>query len=551
MCGIFAYIGISSIEVGNILLKGLEKLEYRGYDSSGILLGTLLTKAIGSTEELRKKVKLIEVSIGMAHCRWAVCGEVTLENCHPQNSDNIFVVHNGIVENYLQLKENIKDKDYKSQTDTEVIAKLSSTFDSLLESGIYIEKEIKGNNAVVMTNSKEIVAMCNGSPLILGICSNYYLLSSDVNPILDHTNKIVYLLDHDVIHIKDGSYTIYNNGIVNRNITILEDKVDMNSKKNFPHYMLKEIYDQVDSSNLLLQRRVKNNRLEFPELPEMKYNRIVIIGCGTSYYAGCSVRNIMEKLMKMNVTVELASEFIDRDAFIESKDLCIFLSQSGETADTITALKYCKEKGAYTIGLLNVMKSTMGRMVDVAINIEAGQEFSVASTKAYTNQFLLLILIAMHYSTFDKEILRIPSLIEEILKLDVSTVIGDWKDVLLIGKGYSYPICLEGALKMKEVSYVHAEGIAAGELKHGPLALVDNNKTIIVVGDSQNAVSQIQARGVQPLILNKIFSIPKTVPYLEGILYAIILQLMAYKVAIKKGFNVDRPRNLAKSVTTK
>ncbi|HKJ78693.1 MAG TPA: glutamine--fructose-6-phosphate transaminase (isomerizing) [Prolixibacteraceae bacterium] len=610
MCGIVGYIGQK--EAYPILIGGLKKLEYRGYDSAGIALlnGKLdVFKRKGKVAELEDFISTSSKkgTIGIGHTRWATHGEPSDCNAHPHSSMNgIFsLVHNGIIENYSDLKDDLEEQGYKfeSETDTEVLANLIEFFynqDEEITAEVAVQlalEKVVGAYGIVVLCSKEddkIIAARKSSPLVIGLGNGEYYIASDASPIAEFTNHVVYLNDFDIAVIQRNDFTVKNiqNNPVSLKITSLDFKIGEMDKGDFEHFMLKEIFEQPRTIEETFRGRLKPENTEivlggliniFPRL--INSERIVIIGCGTSWHAALIGEYMIEEYAQVPVEVEYASEFRYRKPVLGEKDAVILISQSGETADTLAALHLAKEKGALVLGICNVVGSTLARDTDAGVFTHAGVEIGVASTKAFTAQVTVLTLIALklakekgtidkdEYATLVKELAEIPQKERQILESNesikkIAEKYKDAADALYLGRGYLFPVALEGALKLKEISYIHAEGYAAGEMKHGPIALVDDNLPVVVVAPHdayyEKIVSNIQEvkarkgnviaiitegdKGLKKLA-NDVIEIPKSHPALAPLLSVLPLQLLAYHIAVLRGCNVDQPRNLAKSVT--
>ncbi|WP_295858824.1 glutamine--fructose-6-phosphate transaminase (isomerizing) [uncultured Fibrobacter sp.] len=607
MCGIVAYIGTN--EALPILVGGLKKLEYRGYDSSGVALidnGTIKTvKASGKIKELEDKLKVNppKGTIGIAHTRWATHGAPTVENAHPHMSYNgkISIVHNGIIENYASLKAKLISDGIKfqSETDTEVVAHLIARFytGDLKTAVLKAIAKIEGTFGLAVISSDEpgtLIGARRGSPLILGIGSNNdYFLASDVSAIINHTQKVVYLDDNDIVQVKNGCYSIVNMNSheVQREVKDVDFDADAVAKGGFPHFMLKEIFEQPEVLRNTMRGRLLvaegNAKLAGLDtnINELRnINRIIITACGTSYYAGMVGEYMIEDLAGVPVEVEYASEFRYRNPIIKPGTLVLAISQSGETADTLAALKEAQQKGATALAICNGVGSTIARTSDGGVYLHAGPEIGVASTKAFTSQVTVLAMIALLLGrqrrlSFEtgadiaKSMLDLPQLAEQTLKLsdkikELAKAYSKANNFLYLGRHFNYPVAMEGALKLKEISYIHAEGYPAAEMKHGPIALIDENMPVVVIAPKDalfdkiiSNVREIKARGgkviaittddCSPLdeIADHIIVVPKTIPMLMPILTCIPLQLLAYHIAVLRGNDVDQPRNLAKSVT--
>ncbi len=604
MCGIFSYVG--GKDALPIIIDGLTSLEYRGYDSVGIYLpesGSI--KSVGAVDNLRKKLtNKLKGKSGIAHLRWATHGEPTERNAHPHSDckGNFWVVHNGIIENYKALKNKLISKGHKfnSDTDTEVLAHLAEehfkqdkNFEKAVKSAL---KEVIGTYGVVFSFKNEpgkIIAARMGAPVVIGIGDNERFVASDASPILRHTKQVIYLQDGDVAVLTAESHEIFslNNIKINRVPEIVEWKSDQIQKGGFKHFMLKEIMEEPEvvkntTRGRLLTKKglVKLGGLESVSDKLENIKRIIIVGCGTAYYAGLTSEYMIEEYAGIPVEVEVGSEFRYRNPIIDKDTLLIAISQSGETADTLEAIREAKRKGALTIGIVNTVGSTIARETDAGIHNHAGPEIGVASTKAFISQLTALAMLTVFLGrqrkmsfTQGKNILEelelIPGKIEGILKMKdkiklLAKKYKKYEDFLFIGRKYNNPIAYEGALKLKEISYVHAEGCGAGEMKHGPLAMISEDFPTIAICPEDSVyekmfsnIQEIKARkgkvlaivnagdkNVSKVVDDAIF-IPKTIDILLPILSVIPLQLFAYYFAVERGYNVDRPRNLAKSVT--
>ena len=611
MCGIVGYIGNKNAV--SILIKGLKRLEYRGYDSAGIAcikeedIQVLKTK--GKVNDLENMItedlKLSHIGIG--HTRWATHGPPNQVNAHPHFSGdgNLALIHNGIIENYAAIKSALEIKGHKfiSDTDTEVLVHLiediiSNEKISLFEAVRVALDEVIGAYAIIVIQkgrTDEFVAARKGSPLVIGVGRNEYYVASDATPIVEYTNNVIYLQDGHIARInKNDNIEIKN--IKNKNITPyiqeLKLNIDAIEKGGFNHFMLKEIYEQPNSIQDTMRGRIDpitkdiklGGILEYQQ-KIVNANRIIIVACGTSWHAGLIGEYIIEDFARIPVEVEYASEFRYRNPIINSNDLVLAISQSGETADTLAAISLAKEKGATILGICNVVGSSIARLTHAGIYTHAGPEIGVASTKAFTTQVIVLILMALKisqkngnltvsdYHQLIRELELIPSKVKEVLKINeqIEKIAFEFKDAanfLYLGRGYNFPVALEGALKLKEISYIHAEGYPAAEMKHGPIALIDDKMPIVVIatkkGNYEKVISNIQevkARGGRIIaIVNKgdevvndivdySIEIPNSPDELSPLLTNIPLQLLSYHIAVLRGCNVDQPRNLAKSVT--
>ena len=608
MCGIIGIIGYNE-DLGNIILKGLKRLEYRGYDSAGICTingnKILIKKDIGKIDEVNKKVNFSELKgdIGLGHTRWATCGGVTKENAHPHLSfgKKIAIVHNGIIENFQELKEYLLGKGYKfsSETDTEVVAHLIEDCyeGSIEEATRKALNKIEGSYAlgVICTDEPDVlIGARNESPLILGVGKGENYIASDVTSILEHTRNVVYLEDKEIAIITKDKYKVVNleGKEKKKEVHVINWSAEAARKGGYEHFMLKEIYEQPIAITDTLNGRLINNQVifekEFTLSNEYLKNikRIVIIACGTSWHAGLVGEFMLEELAKIPVEVEYASEFRYRHPILDKETLVIAISQSGETADTNAALKEAKKLGVNTLSICNVFGSSMTRISDAVIYTKAGPEIGVASTKAFTTQLAVLYLFTILLSKLRKTLneKQIKDMIEGIRKipLQLQSVLEEDEEIkkcaelyhkklnsLYLGRGINFPIALEGALKLKEVSYVHAEGYPAAEMKHGPIALLDKNMPVVFIAPHDvftykkvlGNIEEVKARGgiiiaiategdaeIPKKAKHTIF-IPKTLYTLSSILSVVPLQLLAYHIADRLGYDVDKPRNLSKTVT--
>tara|TARA_Y100001954_G_C15800075_1_gene599597 strand:- start:62 stop:1903 length:1842 start_codon:yes stop_codon:yes gene_type:complete len=611
MCGIVGYIG--NKDAISVLIKGLKRLEYRGYDSAGIAYikkdAIEAFKTKGKVNDLEKMITDYSVSsnIGIGHTRWATHGPPNQVNAHPHFSGdgNLALIHNGIIENYSAIKSALEIKGHKfvSDTDTEVLVHLIE--DIILNEKINLFEavrvaldEVIGAYAIIVMQrgkTDEFVAARKGSPLVIGVGRNEYYVASDATPIVEYTNNVIYLQDGHIARInKNENIEIKN--IKNKNITPyiqeLKLNIDAIEKGGFNHFMLKEINEQPNSIQDTMRGRIDPVTKEIKLGGVLEYeqkivnaNRIIIVACGTSWHAGLIGEYIIEDFARIPVEVEYASEFRYRNPIINSNDIVLAISQSGETADTLAAISLAKEKGATILGICNVVGSSIPRLTHAGIYTHAGPEIGVASTKAFTTQIIVLILMALkisqkngnltvsEYQQLIRELELIPSKVKEVLKINeqIEKIAFEFKDAtnfLYLGRGYNFPVALEGALKLKEISYIHAEGYPAAEMKHGPIALIDDKMPIVVIatkkGNYEKVISNIQevkARGGRIIaIINKgdkvvndivdySIEIPNSPDELSPLLTNIPLQLLSYHIAVLRGCNVDQPRNLAKSVT--
>ena len=612
MCGIVGYIGKKPVY--DILVNGLKKLEYRGYDSSGIMIyndKALIKKAKGKVSDLESLFTNEEEkkgSLGIGHTRWATHGPPNQINSHPHssNSGEIILVHNGIIENYDYIKKILSKKGYvfHSDTDSEVLVNLIEDIKKtkkikLGKAVYYALKQVVGAYAIVVfdsNNPKEIVGARLGSPLAIGIGDSEYYFGSDATPFLEFTKRCIYLNDNEmfIVNIKKGLTLreVKKDSIIDPYVQELKQNIEEVEKGGFDHFMLKEIYEQPQSITDTFRGRLISSDQPISISSLKKHfeifknaNRIIFISCGTSWHSSLLGEYYFEELLRIPVEVEYASEFRYRNPVINKGDIVIPISQSGETADTLAAIKMAKEKGAFLYGICNVVGSSIARETHTGIYTHAGSEIGVASTKAFSCQISLLLLMALNlghkfgsinqkrYSRILKELYKLPITIETVLKSNpiiesISEKYLDAKNFLYLGRGYHFPIALEGALKLKEISYIHAEGYPAAEMKHGPIALIDENMPVVVIatkkGNYHKVVSnimEIKARGGQIIavvsegdteiekLADHIIEIPNCDELIAPILANIPLQLLSYHIANKKGCNVDQPRNLAKSVT--
>ncbi|MBK7428585.1 MAG: glutamine--fructose-6-phosphate transaminase (isomerizing) [Saprospiraceae bacterium] len=609
MCGIVAYIG--NKPAYPILIKGLRRLEYRGYDSAGIAImnGDLnIYKIKGKVDDLENFVagKDVQGTMGIGHTRWATHGEPNNINAHPHLSGNgrLAIIHNGIIENYNTLKEILikNGHSFSSETDTEVlvhfIEEIQNKYELSLEEAVRKAlSSVIGAYAIVIIDKDDpnkIVAARKGSPLVVGLGDDEFFLASDATPIVEYTKKVIYLNDEEIVSIDRNNFEIRTIANIPRTPEIKEVDIEVEAleKGGFDHFMLKEIYQQPDSVSDGMRGRlnaaegwIKLGGIEEFEERFKKAKRLIIVACGTSWHAGLIAEYLIEELARLPVEVEYASEFRYRNPILGEEDVVIALSQSGETADTIAALELAKFKGALIYGIVNVVGSSISRLTNAGSYIHAGPEIGVASTKAFTGQLTLLTLIALYlgksrgmlgksqYQKMLYELQEIPDKIRQVLKQNdqIKYIAGEMKDTnnaIYLGRGFNFPIALEGALKLKEISYIHAEGYPAAEMKHGPIALIDEKMPVVVIATNKNAyekvvsnVQEIKARkGIVIAIVAEgdtvikdladfCIEIPETADPLSPLLSVIPLQLLSYHIAVMRGCNVDQPRNLAKSVT--
>ena len=612
MCGIVGYIG--NKDAYPILIKGLKRLEYRGYDSAGVALinenqDLNVYKTKGKVSDLENFVvqKDISGNIGIAHTRWATHGEPCSENAHPHysSSENLALIHNGIIENYASLKEKLQEKGYsfKSSTDTEVLVqlieyiKISNNLD-LLSAVQLALGEVIGAYAIAVLEKNhpdEIIAARKSSPLVVGIGQDEFFLASDATPIVEYTDKVVYLEDEEIALIrrhKDLKIVNLNNVEMLHQVKSVKLNLGQLEKGGYPHFMLKEIVEQpgcihdcmrgrinIEGSNVVLSAVI-----DYKE-KLLNAKRFIIVACGTSWHAGLIGKHLIESFCRIPVEVEYASEFRYRDPVINSDDVIIAISQSGETADTLAAIELAKSKGAFIYGICNAVGSSIPRATHTGSYIHVGPEIGVASTKAFTGQVTVLTMLALtlakekgtitqnDFLSIVKELNMIPEKMKKVLELnskiaELSKIFTYAHNFIYLGRGYSYPVALEGALKLKEISYIHAEGYPAAEMKHGPIALIDAEMTVVVIATHNGLyekvlsnIQEIKARKGKVIALvtegdtyisniaDYCIELPETIECLDPLITTVPLQLLAYHIAVCKGMDVDQPRNLAKSVT--
>ncbi len=607
MCGIVGYVG--DHDAVPILLSGLAKLEYRGYDSAGVavLQGEKIQvrRSVGKLANLEKslKEKGLSGTVGIGHTRWATHGKPSEQNAHPHRSDGCVLVHNGIIENYAPLKQQLEKDGYhfESETDTEVVAHLIDKHlkkgSTLADAVCAATKEIRGSYAIAVISEREpgtLVAARSGCPLVVGRTKDALFVASDVMAMLAHTRDVTYLEEGDVAILASGDVEIRDvqGNPVKRKQTKITWDASAAEKSGFPHFMLKEIYEQPQTILDTLRGRYSYESGE-ADLPDIgltpqefaAVGRIWIVACGTSWHAGLVGKYLLEEMVRAPVQVDIGSEFRYRDPLVQKDDLFITISQSGETADTLAAAREAKEKGARVVSVVNVVGSTLARESDGVLYTHCGPEIGVASTKAFTAQLSALYLLALHLARVRNvlsaadgkawldRLVRLPALVKRVLGREAEIVAiakryHKKRNFLYLGRGINYPIALEGALKLKEISYIHAEGYAAGEMKHGPIALIDKEMPVVVLAPRdrlyEKTVSNLMevkarrapviafvAEGERELgkTADAVFTIPDTHPLLSPILFTIPLQLLAYHIAVLRGADVDQPRNLAKSVT--
>ncbi len=610
MCGIVGYIG--SRPARDIVISGLKRLEYRGYDSAGIAISdgqrTEIFKCAGRVRDLEEMVmtKDFDGSIAMGHTRWATHGEPNEINAHPQVSyrGHFIVVHNGIIENYARIKKHLESRDVKftSQTDTEVLANLMEH--------LYLEGDLSAEQAVIMALNKVegtygIAVYCRdepgklfaarlGSPLVIGVGENENFIASDATPIVEHTQRVIYLNDDDLAVIRKDEMVL--KAIRNKRVEPEVKEVDLKlgeiDKEGFPHFMLKEIFEQPRAIHDTFRGRILPNQsgLMLGGLHNVfdtmaSADRVLIVACGTSWHAGLVGEYIIEEYCRIPVEVEYASEFRYRDPVIKKGDIVLAISQSGETADTLAAIRLAKERGALVLGICNVVGSSISRETNAGVFTHAGPEIGVASTKAFTTQVVTLAMIGFEigyrkglldetrYRGLIHELTSLPGKVEQALKmndkaLDLARIYKDSTNALYLGRGLLFPVAMEGALKLKEISYIHAEGYPAAEMKHGPIALIDEHMPVVVVATKENSydkivsnIQEVKARKGQIIAVvtegdqvisrmaDHVMEVPETISVFAPVLAVVPLQLLSYHIAVLRGCDVDQPRNLAKSVT--
>ena len=602
MCEIVGYIG--GKDALPILIEGLKHLEYRGYDSAGVaILGETLSvvKTQGRIADLEKKLKgkTFKGSIGIGHTRWATHGAPNDKNAHPHYSEskNIVVVHNGIIENYLELKKMLikEGHTFRSETDTEVIAYLIESFyeGDLLKAVSKAVNMLEGSFALGVMSKDEkdrFVAVRKDSPLVVGIGKGENFIASDIPAVLPYTKDVIILENGDIAEVKRDGVNLFDLKLnpIKRNVQKITWSVDDAKKGGFKHFMLKEIFEEPHVIREAMRGRVNGDEIEIPELESdilKGINRVYFVACGTAYHAGVVGKYLAEKFLKIPAEAEVASEFRYRDPLVDKNTLLFVISQSGETADTLAALRLGKKKGAKTIGIVNVVGSSVSRETDRVVYINAGPEIAVASTKAYVAQVEVIALTILYLAKllnklspeeekrFANEFKLLPERAEEILKqsdriAEFAYTTKNIEETFYIGRNLDYALSLEGALKLKEISYVHAEGYPAGELKHGPLALVTPKSLIIAIDTyaplrekTLSNIKEVKARGGKVLaiasegyekikeVADKVFFVPQTLNELSPVISVIPLQLIAYYIAESRGLDIDKPRNLAKSVT--
>ncbi len=610
MCGIVGYIGERNAYP--ILIKGLQRLEYRGYDSAGVALfnnDLNIYKRKGKVNDLETYAKTLDVSgsLGIGHTRWATHGEPNDSNAHPHTSmsGDIALIHNGIIENYALLKETLIGKGYTfhSDTDTEVlvnwIEEVQKQTGTAINEAVRIAlTKVVGAYAIAVIDKKDstkLVAARKGSPLVIGVGDGEYFLGSDATPIIEYTKEVIYVNDEEIVtlDLKNGiEIKSIDNELQTPLIQQLDLEIELLEKGDFDHYMLKEIYEQPKTIADCLRGRlnasggnIKLSGMNDYENRMTRAKRLIIVACGTSWHAGLIGEYLFEELARVPVEVEYASEFRYRDPIITEDDVIIAISQSGETADTLAALELARRHGALTYGICNVVGSSIPRITDTGTYIHVGPEIGVASTKAFTGQVTVLSMMAIelaykrgtirrsYYYQLLQSLENIPAKIERVLELNskikyIAQEIASASNSLYLGRGYNFPVALEGALKLKEISYVHAEGYPAAEMKHGPIALIDENMPVVIIATNKSAhekivsnIQEVKARKGKVIaivtegdstiseIADYTIEIPETIEPLSPLISVVPLQLLSYHIALIRGCNVDQPRNLAKSVT--
>lgn len=603
MCGIVGYIGEK--QAAPILIEGLRRLEYRGYDSAGIAIAgdkVTVVKEKGRIDNLQAEVdKIYPVgTVGIGHTRWATHGVPDNVNAHPHTSMNgvVTLVHNGIIENYIEIKNELIEKGYvfKSETDTEVIAQL---FDHLfngnaVETMIKVAERIDGSYAVAMIVKgfeDKVFAMKKDNPMIIGTGNGENYIASDIPAILPYTKDCYIVKDNDFIELTKNSITVYGLDGNEKEFEVksINMSVDSAQKNGHDYFMEKEIHEQPKAFRDTVSPLIKDGKVvlpfEFPKNFIKKLNRIYIVACGSAYHVGMTAKYIIEDMARIPVVVDIASEFRYRNPIINENDLCIFVSQSGETADTLASLRESKARGAFTLSIVNVLYSTIARESDGVIYTNAGAEIAVATTKALMAQLGVCYILSAFFAhekglmgddilrKFTEEVLLIPDKIQRALGTDditkeISAHIKDHQSMFFIGRGIDYPLCLEGSLKLKEISYIHCEGYGAGELKHGTISLIENGTAVVAIGTDDallgktiSNIKEVRARGAWVIaivkegtqgieeIADRVIYVPEASRYLMPSMTVVPLQLLAYHTTVAKGFDVDKPRNLAKSVT--
>lgn len=603
MCGIVGYIGKNNNSL-NVLISGLERLEYRGYDSAGVSYfdednnKQMIIKEKGRIEDLKKLLDLsVKSNIGIGHTRWATHGVPVARNAHPHKCGKVTIVHNGIIENYMELKEELKEYDFISETDTEVACALLDSLynktNDVIETIKLFKKQARGSYAILIMLdgiNDRLYAIKQNSPLIIGLNENENYVASDVPAILKYTNKYIILDDGEFAQITSNKIEIYDKddaSLINKEVKTYDLDADAIDKLGFSHFMLKEINEQPEVIKKIIGEYIKNNEVDFDSyIPNVDdIDKIVIVACGSAVHAGLVGQSLLEEYAKVKVEVEIASEFrYKKNLFIDKKTLVIAISQSGETADTLEALKLAKSYGCHTLGIINVKESSIARICDKVLYINAGIEIAVATTKAYLGQVFLLSLLTYYLANkkgllnetqknnFFEDLNELPIKIQNILVDDkykkLSEILSQKDDVFFIGRQIDYALCMEGSLKLKEISYIHSEAYAGGELKHGTISLIDKTTPVIAIVTKEEIkeksisnIKEVISRGAFVILVtnnskevneecyNEIISIPSINPLLQPLITVVPLQLISYETALCKDCDIDKPRNLAKSVT--
>ncbi len=603
MCGIVGYVGTE--QAAPVLLQGLEKLEYRGYDSAGIAVqqnGIFTVKTKGRLADLKQKIKQdILGHVGIGHTRWATHGAPSDINSHPHSSENgrISVVHNGIIENYMELKEFLQQqgKKFVSETDTEIIAQLFDYYyqGDLVDTMIKVIDKIRGAYALGVLceeHPEEIVAVRKDSPLLVGLGKNENYIASDIPALLEYTRDYYLLEDNEIVLLKKDSVQIFDlhKKEIKKDIFHVDWDVSAAEKDGYDYFMMKEIVEQPESLRKTIFPRIKENTIQLDQIEltaeqVKKINRIHIVACGSAWHASIVGKYVIEKLARIPVEVDLASEFRYRQPILQKDDLCIIVSQSGETADTLAALREAKKHGIRVLSIVNVVGSSIARESDDVIYTWAGPEIAVATTKGYSTQLSVMYLLALYFGSakelissqemteYIDKLKKVPDDVEKLLEVEermkaLTEQYANTKDVFVIGRGIDYAAALEGSLKLKEISYIHSEAYAAGELKHGTISLVEEGTLVIAIATQQNLfeklvsnIKEVKARGASVIaiavegsesiekVADEVFYIPKTNELFSASATLVPMQLFAYYIAVQRGCDVDKPRNLAKSVT--
>ncbi|MEG0408625.1 MAG: glutamine--fructose-6-phosphate transaminase (isomerizing) [Bacilli bacterium] len=588
MCGIVGYVG-NNYNAINVIIDGLTNLEYRGYDSAGIAYSEegliKIIKEKGKLENLKKKLDMnILSNLGIGHTRWATHGEANLVNSHPHKVGKVTIVHNGIIENYSEIKEELREAGYNfiSDTDSEVGAalldKIYNETKSVEQTLSLFLKKTRGAYAlgIIIDGDNHLYALKKDSPLIIGVGNSENFISSDVPAILKYTNKYIVLEDSDFAKISADKIIVYDNKVDIKKYEVREFKgksIDI-SKNGYDHFMLKEIYEQPEVIKNTFSSFVKDNKLDL-NIPNLnKYRRIDIVACGSAYHAGYVGKMFIEEYGNIEVNVEVASEYRYKKLFLDSSVLVIVISQSGETADTLAALKLAKKSGCFTIGIINVVESSIARLCDKVLYTKAGPEIAVATTKGYTSQVAILALIAIQLSNKNIDGLRkLPIIMQSILDdtieyKEIANKIFDKDPVFFIGRDIDYALCMEGSLKLKEISYINSAAYKAGELKHGTISLIEKGTIVIaimtepkIMEKTISNIKETKARGAYVILIttldvnpeqdyfDEVIYVPRTEKLFQPMLTVLPLQLLAYEIAKLKGCDIDKPKNLAKSVT--